>query len=89
MVYFSSTMTHADIIQIIRQVDIKSFCLWQGEKPNQLYGVIKDSAYEYFIVACSMQMIQHMQYLKPDEIETMMSRGEPEIICGNWHLMDK
>ena len=89
MTYFTSIISRDEILQLIRQVDINVFCLWQGEHTNHVYGVIKDSAYEFFIVACSMNVVRHIQYLNPEEIADMISKDEPMIICGNPYLMEQ
>ena len=88
MVYFTSTMDRDEILQLIRQVDINAFCLWQDEKGKNLYGVIKDSAYEFFIVACSLFAVQHMKYLTPEQIAQTFTQNEQMIICGNRSLME-
>ena len=87
MIYFSLTISHAEITQLIGQVDRNSFCLWQDEKTSQLFGVVKDSAYEYFVVACSIHVLRHMRYFTLDEIIRILSREEPLTIYGNRQLM--
>ena len=81
-------MHRNEILDLVRQVDINVFCLWQGEKGNRLYGAIKDSAYELFIVACSIFMVRQMQILTVEEISQTLNPDERMIICGNSNLME-
>jgi hypothetical protein len=88
MIYFTSTMSRDEIIQLIPHVNIDAFCLWQGTKGEDLYGVIKESAYELFIVACSLSMVQDMKLLSLKQITETSGNGERFIICGNRKLME-
>lgn len=88
MVYFKANMTRDEILGLIRQVDIKTFCLWQGKTANQLYGAIKDSAYEMFIIACSIFALRDMVYLTRDQVSSALNRDDRQIVCGNMLLIE-
>lgn len=88
MVYFTSSMTRADILQVIGLVDIHLFCLWQGLKNNQVNGVIKDSAYEFFVGACSLSAVRGMNYVTGEQSAQTFRQDGADVICGNTSLMD-
>jgi hypothetical protein len=88
MVYFTSNWTKDEILGLMRQVDMKTFCLWQGGTANEIYGAIKDSAYEMFILACSIFQVIGMKYLNPEQISSSLSMDERQVICGNTLLME-
>jgi hypothetical protein len=87
MIYFTSITTHDEIMQLIPRVDINVFCLWQGDG-ERLYGAVKNSAYELFIVACSHSMVQHMKLLSAKQISETIAVADRTIICGNRALME-
>ena len=89
MVYFTAHWKRDDILSLMRQVDMKTFCLWQGKKADEIYGAIKESAYEMFIVACSIFAVRDMKYLSPEQVSSFLSGEERQIICGNMLLMEK
>ena len=80
-------MTRDEIIQLIRLVDINVFCLWEGEKGKSLYGAIKESACEFFIVACSLSIVQHMKYLSLEQVIDTIGQDNRMVICGNRNLI--
>jgi hypothetical protein len=87
MVYFKSPMTRDDVIQLIRQVDLNVFSLWQDKNENHVYGVVKDSAYELFIGGCSLFTVGHMEYLTQEQAAQTLVGGETTVICGNFKLI--
>ena len=87
MVYFTLNLDTEEVIQLIKQVDTKVFCLWQGEKGKSLFGVVKDSSFEFFIAACSLFTVRHMRYLTFEQISQRLRNNEPLVICGNRALM--
>jgi hypothetical protein len=80
-------MTRQDVIQLIRQVDLNVFCLWQDKNENNVYGVVKDSGYELFIVACSLLIVRHMEYLTREQAAQTRVDGDTTVICGNFNLI--
>jgi hypothetical protein len=89
MVYFKANLTRDEILGLIKKVDIKTFCLWQGRTANQIYGAIKDSAYEMFIVACSIFAVRQMVYLTHDEVNGALNVDDRQIVCGNMLLIEE
>jgi hypothetical protein len=87
MVYFKSPMTREDVIELIGQVDSNVFSLWQDNKENNVYGVVKDSGYEFFIGGCSLFIVRHMEYLTREQAAQTLADGETTVICGNFNLM--
>jgi hypothetical protein len=81
-------MNTAEVIHLIKQVDTAVFCLWQGEKSEDLFGMVKDSAYEFFIAACSLFTVQHMTYLTGEQMSKKLLHAELALICGNENLTD-
>jgi hypothetical protein len=88
MVYFKANLTRDEILGLIKNVDIKTFCLWEGRTANQIYGAIKDSAYEMFVVACSIFAIREMVYLTRDEVSGALNINDRQIVCGNMLLIE-
>ena len=88
MVYFKANLTRDEILGLIKRVDIKTFCIWQGKTANQLYGAIEESAYEMFISACSIFALREMVYLTADQIGSALKRNDRQIVCGNTLLME-
>ena len=88
MVYFKANLTRDEILGLIKRVDIKTFCIWQGKTANQLYGAIKESAYEMFISACSIFALRDMVYLTVTEVVTALKKNDRQIVCGNTLLME-
>jgi hypothetical protein len=87
MIYCTLTLTREDILQLMRQVDLNVFCLWQNRETDQLFGAIKESAYEFFISACSVFTLSEMVYLTAAEIKNAIKRDERNFVCGNKLLM--
>lgn len=88
MIYFTSAINRDEIIQLIGVFDLEMFCFWQAKKGSVLYGAVKDSAYELFIGACSMDMVRHMKFASPDQVLQAMKADERVIICGNQNLIE-
>ena len=87
MIYFTLTMTTDEMGQIEHEIDPNVFCLWYFEKDEQLYGVIKDSAYELFIVACSLAAVQSMKWLSPQNNAQILLDHRKRVVRGNRNLI--
>ncbi len=87
MIYFSLTMSRDELSQIGSQVDPTVFCLWHEGDEENLFGVIKDSAYELFIVACSLLTVQSMKWLTLLHLSQSSNGKEKVFVCGNRNLL--
>ena len=88
MVHFTSTMTRADILQVVGLVDINLFCLWHEQKNDQVNGVIKDSAFEFFVSACTLSAVRGMNYVTGEQSSQTFHQAGADVICGNRELME-
>lgn len=87
MIYFTLKISGNELARMRCHVDPTVFCLWHEGNEEDLFGVIKETAYEFFIVACSLLTVQSMTWL-PFSHFGQTSGGEAKVVvCGNRNLL--
>lgn len=83
MVYLKLVLDADEITHLASKVEPAVFSFWHVDKGNSLYGIVKDSAYELFIVACSLSSVKQMECITNEQFVKILSENEPVHAFGD------